>query len=92
MTGSVKAATGVMACELGEGMALLHHGSGTFFILDEIGSLLWKRIATPTMTTELASTVLDAYEVERDEVERDVARLIADMIDAQLVVFESHSQ
>ena len=82
---SLRATDGVMACELGDGLALLHHASGTFFVLDEVGSFIWKRLVSPATTGEIAGAVQDAYDAAPEQIECDVRTFVQSMVDARLV-------
>ena len=73
-----------MACELGDGLALLHHASGKFFVLDEVGSFIWKLLAVPTTTEEVAEAVKRTYDAAPEEVDRDIRDYVRSMIDARL--------
>ena len=81
---SLRVADGVMACELGDGLALLHQASGTFYVLGELESFIWKRSAAPVTPVEIANAVMSAYEAPPAEVDRDVSRFVKSMIDAGL--------
>lgn len=85
----VRAVTGVMACEFGEGLALLHHDSGTFFVLDELGSFIWKRLADPITANDIAVAVREAYDVEDARAECDVRSFVEDMFEAHLIQVEA---
>lgn len=77
-----------MTCELGDGLALLHHDTGTFFVLDEVGAFIWKRLARPATADELTGAVMDAFEAPPDKVGIDVRNFIQSMVDAQLCTLE----
>ena len=88
----LRATAGVMACELGDGLALLHHASGTFFVLDEVGSFIWRRLANPVTAEDLAEAVKEAYDAAPDQVDRDVRDFVESMVVADLIDIEASPQ
>ena len=48
----VVAAEEVVFCDLGEGVALLHLGTGTYYTLNDTGSLVWEFIQAPKTLSE----------------------------------------
>lgn len=85
---SLRAADGVMACAFGEGLALLHHDSGSFFILDEVGSFIWERLACPVTADAIAGAVKAEYDAAPDQVDCDVRSFVQEMLDAKLIDVE----
>ena len=81
----LRASNGVMACELGEGLALLHHDSGTFFMLDEVGAFIWNMLERPATTDQITAALDGAFEVSPDDAGRDVAVFVHQMIEASLL-------
>ena len=73
-----------MACELGDGLALLDHDSGQFFILDEVGSFIWKLLSAPATADELAEAVKRTFDAAPEAVDEDIRDFVRDMIDARL--------
>ena len=84
----MRAAKGVMACELDDGLALLHEASGNFYVLGEVESFIWHRLATPATTTEVTGAVKDAYDASPSEVDRDVREFVRSMVEAELFQIE----
>lgn len=78
-----------MACELGDGLALLHHASGKFFVLDEVGSFIWKLLAVPVTADEVADAVKRAYDAAPEDVDRDIRDFVQSMVDTRLFEVEA---
>jgi len=81
----LRAAPGVMACEFGDGLAILHHDSGTFFVLDEVAAYIWELLAEPASERGVAAAVEREYDAPSTQVEHDVREFVSAMIDARLI-------
>jgi hypothetical protein len=80
----LRVADGIMACELGEGLALLHRESGTFYILGEVEAFIWNRLSTPATHEGVAGALKDAYDGAPQDIERDVREFLQSMLEAKL--------
>lgn len=69
----------VLFRELGDESVLLHLESGKYFGLDEVGTLLWKRLTEGSSVLEVGQEILSAYEVEQDRLWPDLEALIEDL-------------
>lgn len=83
------AAAGVMACPLGEGVALLHQASGTFYTLGEIETFIWNRLSSPTTSERLAIDVGESFDAPPEQIARDVHQFLESMVDADLVELDA---
>lgn len=70
------ACPGVMSRALGQDTVLLDTVSGTYFRLNETGSLVWARLASASSADELADELVKASEADVDIARRDVAELL----------------
>ena len=71
----------------GEGV-ILDLASSTYFGLDEVGVRLWQlRQENSTLKSAMVN-LLSEYEVETDQLEQDVEKLIGQLIEAGLVKVE----
>jgi hypothetical protein len=59
--------------------------SGTYYGLNEVGSSIWQRIQRPITIVDLCDAVTSEFDVDSNTCEIEVLRLVAEMIDAQLV-------
>jgi hypothetical protein len=73
-----------MACELGEGFALLHQSSGTFYILGEIEAFIWRQLSVPGTRDDIVLAVKDAYSGAPEDIEGDVTEFLQSMLEAEL--------
>jgi len=76
---------GVMFNRAGEEIVLLDLDSGTYYGLDEVGARLWELITGTATIGEAIDTMLGEYDVEREVLERDVFRLLAELEEKGLI-------
>ena len=74
-----------IARQVGDETVILHLGSGTYFGLDAVGSRIWQLMEKGKSLNEIRDVVLDEYEVSSEDVERDIAGLIKDLLAQDLV-------
>jgi hypothetical protein len=60
--------------------------SGTYYALNESGSLIWDGLITGSATSEIAATLAGAYELDADDATRTVQDLVKSLADANLIV------
>lgn len=85
-TALIRANEGVMACELGDGLALLDQTAGTFFTLDEVGAFIWQRLQDPATVVDVATAVAAEFDAPEKVIERDVDSFVKDLLSARLLV------
>ena len=74
-----------VARRVGDETVILHLGSGTYFGVDAVGARIWQLMGEGKSLNEICDVVLDEYEVSREDVERDIAGLIKDLLAHDLV-------
>jgi len=75
----------VMARQVGDETVILDLGSGTYFGLDPVGARIWQLIGEGKTLAEICDTMLDEYEVTRDDLERDVVELADKLLEQKLI-------
>ena len=75
----------VMARQVGEETVILDLPSGTYFGLDPIGARIWTLMGEGRALAEICTTMLEEYEVEREQLETDVLRLSGELMERGLV-------
>jgi hypothetical protein len=75
----------VMARQVGDETVILHLGSGNYFGLDPVGARVWQLLTEGKKPAEICDGMLSEYDVERADLERDVARLLQELVDHGLV-------
>ena len=75
-----------MARLVGEEIVILDLAAGTYFGLDPVGARIWQLMGEGRTLAEICATMLEEYEVEREQLEVDVLRLAAELLERGLVV------
>ena len=70
----VSASKDAVACEFGNGLALLDMRSNIYYSLNSVGAYIWELIQEPKPISEIRSAVLERYNVEPERCRADVAR------------------
>jgi hypothetical protein len=76
----------VMARQVGEETVILDLAAGAYFGLDPVGARIWQLMGEGMTLAEICATMLEEYEVEREQLEADVLRLAAELLERGLVV------
>jgi hypothetical protein len=74
----------VMARTVGEETVILDLASGTYFGLDPVGARMWQLMGEGKNLGEVCDTMLDEFEVSREELGRDVIRLAQELFETGL--------
>ena len=72
--------------ELDGETVLLHLDSGVYFGLDAVGTRVWALLLEHGTTGPVCAQMEREYEVEHDELERDVHRLVRELHQKGLIV------
>lgn len=76
----------VMARTVGDETVILDLASGTYFGLDPVGARIWQLMGDDRSLAEICATMLEEYEVEREQLETDVLRLTGELLERGLVI------
>lgn len=60
--------------------------NGMYYSMDQVGGLLWTLIERGQNISEMVDAVVDAYDVDAERVRPDLERLLAELLEEQLVV------
>jgi len=80
----VSASRDAVACEFGNGLALLDMRSNIYYSLNSVGAYIWELIQEPKPIAEIRSAVLERYNVEPERCKADVDGLLKGLADAGL--------
>ena len=80
----VSASKDAVACEFGNGLALLDMRSNIYYSLNSVGAYIWELIQEPKPISEIRSAVLERYSVEPERCKADVDGLLKGLADAGL--------
>jgi hypothetical protein len=81
----VVATTDQVSSDLAGESVILNLKSGTYFGLNEAGSIVWSLIQQPKSVGEVCQNILQEYEVDPQTCEKDVQALLSDLLTAQLI-------
>jgi hypothetical protein len=82
---TVAAVKDQVSCALGGDTVILHLGSGTYYGLNAVGSTIWNLIQEARTIAEIHDRLLQQYEADTGECERDLLNLLDDLSKAGLV-------
>lgn len=75
----------VAASELNGGAVLLDLEQSRYFGLNPVGELVWQQLSSPRNLDQLCEAVCSQFEVSRDVCAKDVAQLLNDLHDRDLI-------
>jgi len=75
-----------IANPVGGETVILHLGNGTYYGLDPVGSLLWEGLKAGQSPLQVCDAILESYDAERETVEHDLRRFLAELSDNGLIV------
>ena len=75
----------VMARPLGGETVILDLSSGTYFGLDRVGTRVWELLKEGKPLGDVCGTLLDEYEVSREQLEADVFDLARQLLERKLI-------
>jgi hypothetical protein len=79
----------VLCQEVNGEMVLLDLDSESYFGLDTTGTRIWQLLQSGLSKQKLIEKMLDEFDIDRETLELDVHELLAKLLDAGLVRFES---
>jgi hypothetical protein len=86
LRGSVVVATSSqVSCELADEVMILNLNDGVYYGLDAVGTRIWELLQEQRPVTEMRDTLLAEFEVTEERCERDLLRLLNELIEARLV-------
>jgi hypothetical protein len=85
---TVVAGRELVAANLDGEVVILGFQSGSYFGLDQVGTLVWELIQEPRKVVELRDRILEEYEVEPAQCEQDLLLLLENMLEKQLIVVQ----
>jgi len=72
-------------CNVEDEMVLLGMEDGIYYGLNPVGAFIWEQIKEPKTIDEVRDAILDEYDVEKEECERDLFELLHEMTGKGLV-------
>ncbi|HEX8120477.1 MAG TPA: PqqD family protein [Solirubrobacteraceae bacterium] len=74
-----------VSASLGDALAMMDVDAGTYYVLDEVATTLWSRLAEPTRVEDLLASLQDSYDVEPERCAADVLPFLAQLHERGLV-------
>jgi hypothetical protein len=81
-----EAASHVVQCELAGEAVLLDTKGGLYFGLDEVGTKIWSMATSGVTVADICNRIESEYHVQRERLEADVRRLLAELSERNLIV------
>lgn len=76
-----------VAAKVMDGEAIIINlSNGVYYSMDEVGGFIWERIAEGRSLGEIVETIGSSYQVQAEQVRRDVERLAAELLEEDLVI------
>jgi hypothetical protein len=64
---------------------MINLSNGVYYSMDKVGGMIWELIDTGHNMEEMVAAITARYEVTREQVQADVERLVAELIEENLV-------
>ncbi|SPJ25537.1 PqqD family protein [Palleronia abyssalis] len=74
-----------VACEYGDGIAILDIASNSYYTLNPVSAVIWTALAEGCDTDEIVSRIVGEYDVSPSTCRSDTERLLDDMAQRKLV-------
>lgn len=81
----VQASADQATADLGDTIAVMQQRTGLYFGLEGVGAQIWQLIATPIRVADLRDALVEIYDVDSEQCERDVFDFLAELADLGLV-------
>ena len=84
-TSKVLVKAGHLATDLGNEMVLFNTQNEKYYGLNDVGTRVWALIQKPKTVGEIVKIIAGEYDVEPEQFERDLTRLLQDLQSANLI-------
>jgi hypothetical protein len=74
-----------IARRVGDELVILNVGSGTYFGLDPVGARIWELLQEGKSPQQVCDVMIDEYEVSQEVLERDITKLMKDLLAEDLI-------
>nr|WP_319374712.1 PqqD family protein [uncultured Methanobacterium sp.] len=72
-------------CNVDDEMVLLGMEDGIYYGLNPVGAFIWEQITEPKTIDQVRDAILDEYEVEKGECERDLMDLLNELAEKGMI-------
>ena len=74
-----------VSADLSGEAAILNLKSGVYFGLNTVGASIWKLIQGPRSVNEIRDTLVQEYDVDPDQCEKDLLALLEELLSKELI-------
>jgi coenzyme PQQ synthesis protein D (PqqD) len=74
-----------VSCDLDGEAAILNLKDGVYYGLDSVGATVWQCVQQPRRFAEIRDAILDEYEIDSQQCERDLGAVLSDLAACGLV-------
>jgi hypothetical protein len=85
LTQTVVAVPDQVSCDLGGESVILALKAGMYYGMNPVGTFVWDLIQKPIRINKIRDRILEEYQVEPDQCERDLVSLLKDLLDNGLI-------
>ena len=89
MKQTIEISSEVLTQEVGGETVILDLKSESYFGLDEVGTRIWQLLQEQKDIQTITATMLNEYEVEEEQLEKDIQNLLTQLNKAGIVSFDS---
>jgi hypothetical protein len=75
----------VFASEIDDEVVMMHVDTGKYYGMDTVGSRIWELIAEEIQVREVINKLMEEYDVEEEQCEKDVLEFLNELYDNKLV-------
>lgn len=69
----------IVTADMDGEIVMMHVETGNYFGLGNVGSVIWTMIENPLTVEEIITSLLDQYEIGKDQCEDEVLRFLNEM-------------
>lgn len=74
-----------VSARVGDEVVILDLGAGQYYSLEGIGPMIWNLIQKPIRVSEIRNDILQTFDVEPQVCERDLLRILCEMVERRIV-------
>jgi len=89
MKQTIEISSEVLTQEVGGETVILDLKSESYFGLDEVGTRIWQLLQEQKDIQTITATMLNEYDVEEEQLEKDIQNLLTQLNKAGIVSFDS---
>ena len=89
MTQTIEISSEILTQEVGGETVILDLKTESYFGLDEVGTRIWQLLQQEKDTQNITETMLDEYDVEEKQLEKDIQNLLTKLNEAGIITFDS---